>query len=89
MCLSHKSIARSGRKLDNYHRYWSFSHVYLCVMEFMESNQILSVYLFALFHKGLVCISVRVCVCEVQLLKFYLAQLLLHTHSHINMYYIH
>lgn len=29
------------------------------------------------------------CVCEVQLLKFYLAQLLLHTHSHINMYYIH
>lgn len=61
----------------------------ICVSWNFESNQILSVYLFALFHKGLVCLSVRVCVCEVQLLKFYLAQLLLHTHSHINMYYIH
>lgn len=42
------------------------------------------------FTKGLSAwVCVCVCVCEVQLLKFYLAQLLLHTHSHINMYYIH
>lgn len=61
----------------------------ICVSWNFESNQIMSVYLFALFDKGLVCLSVCDCMCEVQLLKFYLAQLLLHTHSHINMYYIH